>query len=73
VWTPEYKEGLDLVQEWVEEPGVRLELDATRSLIAELAGSEPDLPALVIGSHLHLRVVELGDPGPATRAPLVGA
>jgi hydantoinase/carbamoylase family amidase len=57
-FTPEEREGRELVAGWMREAGLEPEVDAAANLIGRRAGDE-DLPAIVLGSHLDT-VVEGG-------------
>jgi hydantoinase/carbamoylase family amidase len=51
VYTPSYMRSLELVRSWMEAAGLRTRLDAVGNLFGRLEGSDPDLAALLTGSH----------------------
>ena len=51
VFTDPYRQSRTLVATLMERAGLRVRRDAVGNLIGELAGTDPALPALVIGSH----------------------
>lgn len=51
-WSPEYRQALSVVAGWADHPAVVVRRDPVGSLIADLDGTEPTLPPLVVGSHL---------------------
>jgi beta-ureidopropionase / N-carbamoyl-L-amino-acid hydrolase len=50
--TDEDAEGRKLFQRWCEEAGLTLAVDAMGTIFARREGAEPDLPPVVMGSHL---------------------
>lgn len=50
--SPEYKEGVLLVQRWMEEAGLVTTIDNFGNLIGRLEGENPHAPALIVGSHI---------------------
>jgi hydantoinase/carbamoylase family amidase len=52
VYTPTYRAALDRVVAWMEEAGLETRLDAVGNLFGRWAGSEPDAPAVLTGSHV---------------------
>ncbi|SDL34476.1 M20 family metallo-hydrolase [Lacicoccus qingdaonensis] len=50
--TKEYKEGLDLVTNWMEEAGMTVRLDEAGNLIGRKEGTNPELKAIALGSHI---------------------
>ncbi|WP_163970249.1 M20 family metallo-hydrolase [Oceanobacillus halotolerans] len=48
----EYKEGLELVREWMDEAGLKTRFDHFGNLIGQLEGKNPDEPIHMIGSHI---------------------
>ncbi|MCU1640719.1 MAG: Zn-dependent hydrolase [Nocardia sp.] len=51
-YTPTERRAHDLVASWLREAGLTVSVDAAGNTIAELAGTEPGLPAIGTGSHL---------------------
>ncbi len=51
VFSPAYLESRQVVADLMEATGLEVTRDAAGNLLGQLAGAEPDLPALVIGSH----------------------
>lgn len=51
-WSAEMAEAVGLVTSWGRQAGATVRMDAATNLIAELPGTDPDLPPLVTGSHL---------------------
>ncbi|MGA0161646.1 MAG: M28 family peptidase, partial [Vulcanococcus sp.] len=51
-FSAEDRQGRELLSEWLIDAGMSLRIDAAGNLIGRLEGSEPNLPALVSGSHL---------------------
>jgi len=51
-FTPEYMAAQSLVREWMEEAGLATRVDAVGNLIGRREGTEPGLPAIVLGSHI---------------------
>jgi hydantoinase/carbamoylase family amidase len=52
VYTPTYARALDLVIGWMHEAGLRTRLDAVGNLYGSWAGSDPDAPRVLTGSHV---------------------
>jgi ureidoglycolate amidohydrolase len=52
VYTPTYAAALDRVREWMREAGLETRLDAVGNLFGRWAGSEPDAPLVLTGSHV---------------------
>jgi hydantoinase/carbamoylase family amidase len=52
VYTPTYREGLEYVMDLMREAGLEPRLDAFGNLFGRWAGSEPDAPAVLTGSHV---------------------
>jgi hydantoinase/carbamoylase family amidase len=50
--TPEHKKANDLVGGWMVEAGMTVRTDAVGNVIGRYEGSDPDAPAVMIGSHL---------------------
>jgi allantoate deiminase len=50
--TPLEKEAFHLAGSWMEEAGMKVKIDAFGNLIGRLEGKNPDLPVLMLGSHL---------------------
>ena len=50
--SPEHRRANDLVASWMEEAGLAAWQDSGGNQCGRLEGAEPDLPALLIGSHL---------------------
>lgn len=50
--TEEYREGLDLITKWMKEAGMTVRLDQAGNLIGRKDGTEPDLKAIALGSHV---------------------
>lgn len=48
----EYKEGIELVREWMDEAGLKTRTDNFGNLIGRLEGKNPEAPILMLGSHL---------------------
>jgi len=46
------REGRDLFSRWAREAGMTVEFDAIGNLFARRAGNDPDLPPVLMGSHL---------------------
>ncbi len=51
VYTPLYEESLEYVAELMREAGLTTRVDAAGNLIGSWPGSEPDVPAVLTGSH----------------------
>jgi len=51
VFSPAYRESRQVVADLMEGTGLEVTRDAAGNLLGQLAGAEPDLRALVIGSH----------------------
>lgn len=51
-FTPEYMQALEVVMGWMREAGLSPRLDAVGNLIGRREGSQPGLPAIVLGSHI---------------------
>ena len=51
-FSPEDRQGRELLGSWLLEAGLTMRVDAAGNLIARREGLEPNLPALVTGSHL---------------------
>ena len=51
-FSPEDRQGRELLGSWLIEAGLTVRVDAAGNLIARREGLEPSLPALVTGSHL---------------------
>lgn len=51
-FSPEDRQGRELLGRWLREAGLSVRVDAAGNLIARREGLEPSLPALVTGSHL---------------------
>jgi hydantoinase/carbamoylase family amidase len=52
VYTPTYAAALDRVAEWMREAGLETRLDSVGNLFGRWAGSEPDAPHVLTGSHV---------------------
>jgi allantoate deiminase len=48
----EDREAVEVVRGWMEEAGLRTKIDAFGNLIGRLEGSDPEVPALMLGSHI---------------------
>ena len=48
----EYKEGIELVKRWMEEAGLQTRVDNFGNLVGRLEGKNPDVPILMLGSHI---------------------
>nr|WP_143833793.1 M20 family metallo-hydrolase [Oceanobacillus senegalensis] len=48
----EYKMGIELVKQWMEEAGLQTRVDHFGNLIGRLEGKNPNAPVLMIGSHI---------------------
>jgi hydantoinase/carbamoylase family amidase len=48
----EYKEGIELARQWMEEAGLKTRTDNFGNLIGRLEGKNPGAPILMLGSHL---------------------
>ncbi|HEY0091103.1 MAG TPA: Zn-dependent hydrolase, partial [Flavobacterium sp.] len=46
------KEGFELASAWMKDAGMSTHIDSFGNLIGKLAGTDPDLPVLMMGSHL---------------------
>lgn len=51
-WSAEMAGADDLVRHWAEQAGATVQMDGASNLIAEVPGTDVDLPPLVTGSHL---------------------
>jgi hydantoinase/carbamoylase family amidase len=52
VYTPTYARALDRVAEWMREAGLEVRLDAVGNLYGSWAGTDPDAPRVLTGSHV---------------------
>ena len=52
VYTPTYAAALERVAGWMEEVGLAVRLDAVGNLYGRWAGSEPEAPRVLTGSHV---------------------
>jgi len=52
VYTPTYAAALDLVATWMGDAGLETRLDAVGNLFGRWAGSDPDAPLVLTGSHV---------------------
>ena len=52
VYTPTYAAALDRVGEWMRAAGLDVRLDAVGNLFGRWAGSDPDAPIVLTGSHV---------------------
>ncbi|MFC5470119.1 M20 family metallo-hydrolase [Cohnella suwonensis] len=50
--SPEDREAVDVVAEWMAEAGMSVRLDAFGNLIGRLEGEDPGAPAVMLGSHI---------------------
>ncbi|WP_413378054.1 M20 family metallo-hydrolase [Alkalihalobacillus sp. 1P02AB] len=50
--TKEYRQGLDLISEWMQEAGMTVRLDQAGNLIGRKEGVVPSLKAVALGSHV---------------------
>jgi allantoate deiminase len=50
--TPAHMAAVDIVQRWMTNAGMAVRLDGLGTVIGRYAGSNPDLPPLIIGSHI---------------------
>lgn len=50
--SPEDREAVEVVKGWMEEAGMTVRLDGFGNLIGRLAGSNPEAPAVMLGSHI---------------------
>jgi allantoate deiminase len=50
--SPEQRHANDLVLGWMRDAGMTARLDAIGNVVGRYEGTQPDLPALVLGSHL---------------------
>ena len=50
--TPLEKQAFDVAGAWMQEAGMTVRIDNFGNLIGRLQGSNPDLPVLMMGSHL---------------------
>jgi allantoate deiminase len=50
--SPEDREAVELVKGWMEEAGMTVRLDSFGNLIGRLAGTNPEAPAVMLGSHI---------------------
>ncbi len=48
----EDRQGVDLVKGWMEEAGLRAEIDGFGNLIGRTEGTDKDKPVLILGSHI---------------------
>lgn len=51
-WTPEYKEAMDLLSEWMRDARLIVRTDTVGNLFGRLEGSDPTLAPVLVGSHL---------------------
>ncbi len=51
-YTPEYRQATELVQEFMQQAGMSVTVDAIGNLIGCYRGTSPELPAVLAGSHL---------------------
>jgi hydantoinase/carbamoylase family amidase len=52
VYTPTYARAVELVAGWMRAAGLAVGLDAVGNLVGRWMGSDPDVPALLTGSHI---------------------
>lgn len=50
--TPQYAAASKLVLDWMREAGMQARIDAIGNVVGRYEGTEPDLPCLMLGSHL---------------------
>ncbi|WP_080872650.1 M20 family metallo-hydrolase [Oceanobacillus timonensis] len=50
--TREYRQGLDLISEWMQEAGMEVRLDQAGNLIGRKEGTVPETKAIALGSHI---------------------
>lgn len=50
--SPSHRRAADLVREWMSEAGMAAEIDDAGTVSGRYEGSEPGLPALLLGSHI---------------------
>ncbi|WP_372663592.1 M20 family metallo-hydrolase [Cohnella sp.] len=50
--SPEDREAAEVVKGWMEEAGMSVRLDGFGNLIGRLAGTNPEAPAVMLGSHI---------------------
>ncbi|MFL5335731.1 MAG: allantoate amidohydrolase [Geminicoccaceae bacterium] len=50
--TPAHKGAIRMVQGWMEEAGMTVEVDAAANVVGRYPGRSPELPALLVGSHI---------------------
>ena len=50
--SPEEKNVFELAASWMQEAGMKTRIDNFGNLIGRLEGTNPDLPVLMMGSHL---------------------
>ncbi len=50
--SPEDREAVEVVRGWMEEAGMTVRLDGFGNLIGRLAGTNPEAPAVMLGSHI---------------------
>src|SRR5262245_23913126 len=48
----EYRAAADLVMGWMREAGMQAQLDAIGNVVGRYEGDRPELPCLMLGSHL---------------------
>lgn len=48
----EYKAGIELVKQWMDEAGLQTRVDNFGNLIGRLEGKNPNAPVLMLGSHI---------------------
>ncbi|MEM7255067.1 MAG: allantoate amidohydrolase [Pseudomonadota bacterium] len=51
-FTPEHHSALQLVAEWMASAGMSTRIDAMGNLVGHFAGSDPNAPTLLLGSHI---------------------
>ena len=50
--SPEEKQAFELAASWMHDAGMQTRIDNFGNLVGRLTGSKPDLPVLMLGSHL---------------------
>jgi allantoate deiminase len=50
--TPEHRAAADLIADWMREAGLAVRFDAVGNVIGRREGRTPDLPAVLLGSHI---------------------
>jgi allantoate deiminase/N-carbamoyl-L-amino-acid hydrolase len=50
--SPEEKQAFELAAQWMQKAGMQTRIDHFGNLIGRLQGAEPELPVLMVGSHL---------------------